>query len=449
MRHPVATRDSSRGARRFDDASIHLRVILLLTASYPFGLGEQFLETEVALLARDGHRLIIAPVSTTGARRDVPRGVIVDTSLARRLGSRVRLASRGIAQTLKSRLMAAELRSRSPILTRSPRAILRAVKCLAHAAVIRDWLDELSRRDELRDEQLLAYSYWLGSTTLGAVLAREAVPNIRVISRAHGGDLYEHRRVPPYQPFHRAILSGVDAVYTVSEDGASYLRSRFPDVGDRIHVSRLGVVDSGTLCLPSSDGIFRVVSCSFLVPIKRVELLVRALSELGYRDPNRRIEWDHIGSGPLEVEVRDLASRLLPGNVGAHFHGMLSNEQVIRFYQRNPVDLFVNVSASEGVPVSIMEAQSCGIPVLATAVGGTPEIVNSDNGYLVPSDVDPVTIASVLAQHMTSMEESERKRDASRRSWKTRYDAMANYGSFSDVLRKGYVSDPIRPLGIR
>ena len=45
-----------------------------------------------------------------------------------------------------------------------------------------------------------------------------------------------------------------------------------------------------------------------------------------------------------------------------------------------PVDLFLTVSANEGIPVSIMEAQSFGIPVIATDVGGISEIVNNVNG---------------------------------------------------------------------
>jgi glycosyltransferase involved in cell wall biosynthesis len=58
------------------------------------------------------------------------------------------------------------------------------------------------------------------------------------------------------------------------------------------------------------------------------------------------------------------------------------------FYTEQPFDLFVNVSASEGVPFSIMEAFSVGIPVMATNVGGTGEIVNEQVGMLLPSDIN-------------------------------------------------------------
>ncbi len=50
--------------------------------------------------------------------------------------------------------------------------------------------------------------------------------------------------------------------------------------------------------------------------------------------------------------------------------GGISNAEVFQFYRDNKVDLFVNASTSEGLPVSIMEAISFGIPSIATNVGG-------------------------------------------------------------------------------
>jgi glycosyltransferase involved in cell wall biosynthesis len=54
----------------------------------------------------------------------------------------------------------------------------------------------------------------------------------------------------------------------------------------------------------------------------------------------------------------------------------------------------VLASKSEGMPVSLMEAAACGVPVVATAVGGVPELViDGETGILVPADVDKMTAA--------------------------------------------------------
>ena len=60
-----------------------------------------------------------------------------------------------------------------------------------------------------------------------------------------------------------------------------------------------------------------------------------------------------------------------------------TNEEVMEYYKNNLVDLFVNMSESEGLPVSMMEAMSFGVPVIAPDVGGIKEIVDENSGWLL------------------------------------------------------------------
>ena len=114
--------------------------------------------------------------------------------------------------------------------------------------------------------------------------------------------------------------------------------------------------------------------------MKRLELLIEALGMLAAEHPELHVVWNHLGDGPLRELAEAAATSALAGRMEFTFRGQLTNSAVLDFYRRNPVDVFANVSASEGVPVSIMEAQACGIPVVATAVGGTPEIVSDRIG---------------------------------------------------------------------
>ncbi|NCO54621.1 MAG: glycosyltransferase, partial [Bacteroidetes bacterium] len=66
------------------------------------------------------------------------------------------------------------------------------------------------------------------------------------------------------------------------------------------------------------------------------------------------------------------------------------------------VDLFINVSESEGIPVSIMEALSAGIPVIATNVGGTNEIVNNDVGFLIDKEFEINTAVNIINNYLNS-----------------------------------------------
>ena len=141
----------------------------------------------------------------------------------------------------------------------------------------------------------------------------------------------------------------------------------------------------------------------------------------------------------MQVEILRLV-KLLPKNIVCDFWGMVPNHQILEYYKTNPVDMFINVSSIEGIPVSIMEAQSCGIPVIATTVGGTPEIVSSGNGVLLNSDPKPNEISEGIWELYSNEEKMEAKRAASVDNWQNNYNAQVNYAQFandiSDILRK-------------
>jgi glycosyltransferase involved in cell wall biosynthesis len=126
--------------------------------------------------------------------------------------------------------------------------------------------------------------------------------------------------------------------------------------------------------------------------------------------------------------------RGLPTNVVARFAGYSTQNDLFAFYADRPVDVFANVSESEGTAVSIMEAIACGIPILATAVGGNTEIVTRDNGVLVGPEADPREIGSKLLSFVDEPQEARRYREGSRRVWHEYYDAETNFGNFAKRL---------------
>ena len=91
-------------------------------------------------------------------------------------------------------------------------------------------------------------------------------------------------------------------------------------------------------------------------------------------------------------ELKQSAERSLH-STEFHLMGNTANSEVMRRYGKMNVDVFVNVSENEGLPISIMEATSFGMPVIATDVGGTSEIVkNGENGFLIEKDFTDDTL---------------------------------------------------------
>jgi glycosyltransferase involved in cell wall biosynthesis len=254
---------------------------------------------------------------------------------------------------------------------------------------------------------------------------------MKVVARAHRYDLYAEVHDPPYIPLRQRTLAGIDQVFTVSEHGRSYLLNQTRAPVDKVVVARLGVDDPGAVAATSPDGLIRVVSCSSCTPFKRLELLLRGLEACARQHPDTPFSWTHIGDGPLRPQIQRLALETAPPNLSCRFLGYVDNPTVLEHYRSNPIDAFVNVSESEGLPVSIMEAQSFGIPVVATAVGGVSEIVNEETGCLLKAHPAPDDVAQAIWR---TAQRSVDERMQVKQRWRERFSAERNYGEFACSL---------------
>jgi len=253
-----------------------------------------------------------------------------------------------------------------------------------------------------------------------------------MVSRAHRWDIYEEGHPDQYLPFRRYLGKHLDAIFSISEDGQQYLKQKVqPDNIQKVKLSRLGINNDRQL--KAVDGIkpqLKIVSCSFVIDRKRVGLILESLGRI----KDIEISWHHIGDGPLFSETKQAGETLsnTHSNIEVTFLGNMSNSSIYDYYEKGSFDLFINVSTSEGIPVSIMEAFSFGIPAIATAVGGVPEIIdNGYNGYLVPGDLDSSLLADTIVDyHNKPLEEKESMRKNAWSSWNEKYNAERNYKSF-------------------
>ena len=144
------------------------------------------------------------------------------------------------------------------------------------------------------------YSYWMNANALGVSLLDKRF-GYR-FCRAHGSDVYNENPKTGYNPYQKYILSNIDRVYCVSDNGKSYLQN--------IHKEKLSIVSKLGVKYISCNKIenknnatYVIVSCSSIDENKRVCLIAKALSKLIHLD----IEWHHFGSGSEFETVVKLA----------------------------------------------------------------------------------------------------------------------------------------------
>lgn len=410
-------------------------ILLLFTASYPFDKDAEqtFLQVEIKYLKKEFPRVILVPRRDQGNRIPVPDGVELDLSYAgalHHIGPLIALRRSLFAPQFYQEIAA------SPWLLRHPGAMRRLLAFLLGARMTSAWVQDWLARNRAEAASCLFYTYWFDHAAYGIGLARQRHPQLKLVSRVHGYDLYEEYYYrPPYWPRRRAALGLVDRLYPDSQAGLDYLNARYPDFAAKYQAALLGVPDPGFCSRASGDGVFRVVSCSMLEPVKRIDLLLEGIRRAAERRPEMSIEWTHFGNGERRAMLQDLANRSFPANARGSLPGYTTKTDLMEYYERNPVDVFVNVSATEGTPVAVMEAISCGIPVIATSVGGNVEIASEQNGLLLTPDPSPEQIAEALLGFHDDQERAAAKRLGSREVWRQRYDADANFQAFARELK--------------
>ncbi|SFE96414.1 glycosyltransferase [Thermophagus xiamenensis] len=395
--------------------------LCLHTAGFPYGLGEQFIETEIKYIARAFNRVVIIPNTISETRRPLRDGVEVFkpeyngyTTLngILNMGWWVRYCWKDAWRHPNKKL------------------IFSTILHIGYQAKI--MYSFLKKHGLLNNT--LHYTYWFDeqSTLLAILKSKGKIKHF--VSRAHRFDLYSERRKEGFIPFRKFQLRQVSRLFLISKNGVEYMKTKYPQFAHKYRLSYLGTENNHPPCTQPTIGhdTYLVVSCSRVVDIKRVDLIVKALAEI----KDIKIKWVHFGDGILLEEVKALAQKLLPDNITTEFKGLVPNQTVLKYFQNNFIDCFINVSSSEGLPVSIMEATSFGIPILATDVGGTSEIVNSQTGFLLPSSPNPHVIAKNLYLIFQRKSRNSEARKDIYKFWETHFNAKSNYIEFCNILKE-------------
>ena len=280
---------------------------------------------------------------------------------------------------------------------------------------------------KINPDNIYLYSYWLSDYATIVSLIKKDLPSAIAISRAHGYDIFENQTSHHFIPFRKLQFGYLDHVYSVSKSGAEYLQQKLPMYKSKISWSYLGTTNSGKIA-PIDESKFQIASCSIIRDVKRLDIMVEALKHITFD-----ITWHVIGNGDNFEQLKEQAN-MLPKNINVLFYGLLSEKEIINFYNTQSINLFVSTSSSEGLPVSMMEAQSFGIPIMSSDVGGCNEICNEFTGFLIDKDVTPKKIADKITAFKNSEKNTIAFHKQCRNYWESYFNAELNYKEFMMMI---------------
>ena len=236
----------------------------------------------------------------------------------------------------------------------------------------------------------IIHSHGKGAGLYGRIAAR--LTGAASIHTFHGIHPAGYGR--PYLRLERALARWSFAVVHVSESQAAEARALGLAPAGRTRVIVNGIdaafVRAAAARAPISRAMLTLWPDALVLatvarfdPVKRLEVLVRALPLLVARVPEAQLLI--VGDGPEREALRALARRLAPGDRVVFAGAIPDAARVLPL-----VDLYVTASRREGLPLAVLEAMACGLPVLATEAPGHVDAVEPEvTGRLVPVDDAP------------------------------------------------------------
>jgi len=165
-----------------------------------------------------------------------------------------------------------------------------------------------------------------------------------------------------------------------------------------------------------------------LVPIKRLDVLLQAVARAHGENPHVRLAL--VGEGTSRAELERLATNLGLASV-VRFLGF--REDVVPILAAG--DVAVLSSANEGSPLALIEAGAAGLPAIATAVGGVPEVLTPETGVLVPAG-DHASLATAILRVSGNASLREKMGVAARARSHDRFSLSATVNRVSTIYEE-------------
>ena len=283
---------------------------------------------------------------------------------------------------------------------------------------------------------VLLWSVMVSYASIGAYFLKIMQPRLPLILTLQEGDSEEYLRTAKYGLINfwwRRFLAVADEVTAISTYLGEYAKRQG-------YLGRIRVISNGVDVGKFQNPYNKVqtpkeslITVSRLVPKNGIDILIRAVAEVKKSVPD--IQCNIIGDGPERKNLEKLAAGL-GLNDTVHFLGEISHEKVPVFLRSASV--FVRPSRSEGMGNSFVEALAAGLPVIGTAVGGIPDIIQDRRTGLMARVDDSEDLAEKIKMLLNDQALSEKLAAEGRQKVKEKFgwDLISeSYASlFSDEL---------------
>lgn len=347
--------------------------ILYVTLSSPFGKGEAFITQELQELIKQGHEICVCPIKPSGStihsgtpplQLNARRQALISLEVLRVATSQL------LSQPKIRRIIMKVLQADT-----TPKVWLRNLAVMPKAL----WIARQAR--EWKADHI--HAHWIHMCASAAMVASE-ITGIPFSITAHRGDIDDNNLLAMKADKAQFVRFIADFGKRLFEQHVT------PDERHRLIRLNMGVAVPEQISPYTASRRLRIACAANFIPLKSQQTLIEAASIL--QDRGVEITLFLAGDGPTLQDCKKLSGQL---QIDAQFPGVVAHKVLLEMYRRREVDVVALSSTVEGIPVCLMEAMAYGIPIVATEVGGVPELLSGNCGLMVPPK-EPEALAEAL-----------------------------------------------------
>ena len=282
----------------------------------------------------------------------------------------------------------------------------------------------------------IIHAHWIIPQGIIASLLKN---NEKLIVTIHGSDLFPLKN-SFFKSIQRSVLDNCDVCTVNSEATKNELLKRFPEFKDKIVVLSMGV-DTQLFKKRDKSKIIKYKNNKIILFVGRLneqkgaEYLIKAMAIVNKRIKNAKLLV--IGEGEYKKELRKIADSLNIDNI--EFLGSINQMGLVDYYNTAGVLVLPSVTSkigTEGLGLVLLEAMSCGTPVIGTNTGGIPTIVKNNQTGLLVNERNENELANAIMKILSDRKLSQKLSNNGIKFVKNNYSWDIISNKFDDLYKR-------------
>lgn len=231
-------------------------------------------------------------------------------------------------------------------------------------------------KENIKEDQIIFYSFWSNYTLITFFLIKDFFPNSKFIARSLGSDLNGFIKDDDYVPYKKIKFVNLNKLILLGEYQRKFLINTYIKKNN-IAIIPLGVFGQKMIKRNLKDKTINFLSCCNFIEVKNNILMINFLNQIS-KKTEKKIHYIIVGKGKLENKIfKELYQN--HGNFTYTHYKYINN--FFKFIKKSKVNYFLNFSSQEGMPFTVMETMSIGIPTISSNIEPNKYLVQK-NGHI-------------------------------------------------------------------